>query len=188
MSARSSAGKRWSAASMERRPNCSSAPPSASAAWRRSSSKTTSTLSPASAAARAAHGREGGRCVLRDAATGRLHGASETATTAGRRASAASYPSAAPPPSHSNRAACQLLHENRRAPQGTTRSSVENPTAEFPDHHRKVKLFCKNRGLWREKEGVRATVGPRSIATARPVGTFPNAKGVDQLFVSFSAE
>ena len=38
------------------------------------------------------------RCVLRDAATGRLHGASETATTAGSRASAASYPSAAPPP------------------------------------------------------------------------------------------
>ena len=93
-----------------------------------------------------------------------------------------------PPPNRSNRAACPPLHENRRAPQGTTRSSVEDPTAEFPDHRRKVKLFCKNRCLWREKWGVRVTVGPRSIATARPVGTFPNAKGVDQLFVSFSAE
>ena len=137
--------------------------PSASAAWRRSSWKT---LSPASAAARAAHASAADRCALRDAAIGRRTGASERAIAAARPAPVARFSTAAP--NRKRRAACPPLHEHGRTLPGTTRSSVEDPTAECPDRCRRVKHFRKKLDNGVGNRSADTRLGPRIIATARP--------------------
>ena len=66
--------------------------------------------------------------------------------------------------------------------------ALTNPGTEFPDRCRKVKLFCKERGYWRGKQGVRSSLGARLSATAWPVSTFPAPAGQNELSLPFCPE
>ncbi len=68
--------------------------------------------------------------------------------------------SPSPPPNRSNRAACLPLHETRRAPQSTTRSSVEDRKRSFQIAAGMSNIFVRMRADACENEGRVTIFGP----------------------------